>query len=388
MKKFLTLILFAFTLGSYAQTIDFLHDDWATAQQRASELDKPIFIDFHTDWCGWCKVMDDKTFSQPEVIQFMNDRFICLKVDAEKGVGRQLAMKFRIGSFPTFGVLNSQGMLVDKISGFKKPEPFLEEMNKQVEKVNEGFMLEGVSPELELEYPEFYTKSFKNKDTKTKAVWPKDTVVYKYLRGADLMNEVVFSVYAKFGGNDEVNQNALALQDQLFMQFGEADVNKVLASILYKEYEKIEKDGNLEDFEKWLPRTERLMRDKGKMYQNHYQIKFYKKNEMWSRYTDKVDSMIKNDSAATSFVNSQSWDVYKNVDHKKTVKKAIGWMGKVVKKEPNYMYLDTYAALLHKAGKNSEAAKQAELAIKAGKESGEDVKATEKLLKKIKKSKS
>ena len=124
------------------------------------------------------------------------------------------------------------------------------------------------------------------------------------------------------------------------------------------------------------------------MYQNHYQIKFYKKNEMWSRYTDKVDSMIKNDSAATSFVNSQSWDVYKNVDHKKTVKKAIGWMGKVVKKEPNYMYLDTYAALLHKAGKNSEAAKQAELAIKAGKESGEDVKATEKLLKKIKKSKS
>ncbi len=26
---------------------------------------RPVMIDLYTDWCGWCKVMDQRTFSNP-----------------------------------------------------------------------------------------------------------------------------------------------------------------------------------------------------------------------------------------------------------------------------------------------------------------------------------
>ena len=29
--------------------------------------DKKVMIDMYTSWCGWCKVMDKKTFTDPQV---------------------------------------------------------------------------------------------------------------------------------------------------------------------------------------------------------------------------------------------------------------------------------------------------------------------------------
>ena len=37
----------------------------------------------YTDWCGWCKVMDRNTFTNEEVINIINNKFIPIKFDAE-----------------------------------------------------------------------------------------------------------------------------------------------------------------------------------------------------------------------------------------------------------------------------------------------------------------
>lgn len=43
-----------------------------------------IFVDVYTDWCGWCKKMDASTFSDPQIAQYMNDNYYCVKLDAEQ----------------------------------------------------------------------------------------------------------------------------------------------------------------------------------------------------------------------------------------------------------------------------------------------------------------
>lgn len=72
---------------------------------------KKIFIDVYTDWCGWCKVMDKKTFTDAEVIELMNENYLPVKLDAEsnkeitykgqKGTYRDFARSLRINGYPT-----------------------------------------------------------------------------------------------------------------------------------------------------------------------------------------------------------------------------------------------------------------------------------------------
>lgn len=60
---------------------------WMTFEEAlaANQTEKrKIFIDVYTDWCGWCKVMDKKTFTDQTVIDYMNENYYAVKFNAEK----------------------------------------------------------------------------------------------------------------------------------------------------------------------------------------------------------------------------------------------------------------------------------------------------------------
>jgi thioredoxin-related protein len=80
----LFLILISLSFSNYAQqTINWMTWDEMIVQRDKDSIKKKIFIDLYTGWCGWCKKMDQTTFIDPAVVQYMNDHYYAVKLDAE-----------------------------------------------------------------------------------------------------------------------------------------------------------------------------------------------------------------------------------------------------------------------------------------------------------------
>lgn len=61
--------------------------EWLTFDEAVKKMKKnpkKIFMDVYTDWCGWCKVMDKQTFTDPFIVQYINANYYAVKFNAEQ----------------------------------------------------------------------------------------------------------------------------------------------------------------------------------------------------------------------------------------------------------------------------------------------------------------
>jgi thioredoxin-related protein len=80
MRIFITLLISCISFNSYAQI------EWRSIEQ-ATELSiqtpRKMMVDFYTSWCGWCKKLDATTFKDSSVVNYVNEKFWAVKLNAE-----------------------------------------------------------------------------------------------------------------------------------------------------------------------------------------------------------------------------------------------------------------------------------------------------------------
>ena len=50
----------------------------------ATSDDRPILLDIGAVWCHWCHVMDGESYEDPRLAEFLNQHFVCIKVDRDE----------------------------------------------------------------------------------------------------------------------------------------------------------------------------------------------------------------------------------------------------------------------------------------------------------------
>jgi thioredoxin-related protein len=122
---------------------------WQEAVELNKKEPKKLLVDVYTSWCGWCKVMDKETFTDPKVAEYLTKNYYCVKLDAEMkeaiefnghkfehiaGQGRggvhTLAYSLLDGqmSYPTIVYLTEKFERVVISPGYKKPNQLMPEL--------------------------------------------------------------------------------------------------------------------------------------------------------------------------------------------------------------------------------------------------------------------
>lgn len=112
--------------------------NWLSLDQglkQASEKEKAVFIDVYTNWCGFCKKMDRETFSDKKIIEYLNENFVPVKLNAESKeqmklpagtyTGSQVARSFSVRGYPTYVFLNQNGEKIYARAGYAPPDAFI-----------------------------------------------------------------------------------------------------------------------------------------------------------------------------------------------------------------------------------------------------------------------
>jgi thiol-disulfide isomerase/thioredoxin len=97
------------------------------ASKQAGQTGKIVLVDFYTTWCGPCKLLDKNTWTDPAVIQLLEQKTVALRIDAEKET--DLAKRYKIAAYPSVLLIKPDGTEIDRLVGYREPKAFIEDFN-------------------------------------------------------------------------------------------------------------------------------------------------------------------------------------------------------------------------------------------------------------------
>lgn len=121
MSKFF-LILFSLFVSLNGASISSVAN-YDEAIRMAKSQNKKVMVFFHSEYCGWCDKMKKTTLKNPEVIEFINKKYIFVSIDRDKDAYPQkLTPRF----VPTTYTIDPKtGAEIDVILGYKNANDFI-----------------------------------------------------------------------------------------------------------------------------------------------------------------------------------------------------------------------------------------------------------------------
>jgi thioredoxin-related protein len=120
--------------------------DFAAAKKIAAEKNLPLLLNFTgSDWCGWCKLMDESVFAKEAWQDYAGENALLVTLDfprdksivPEKYIERNDKLKdqFEVRGYPTYVILDSDGETKIGQLGAgrdKTPESFITEFKNVI----------------------------------------------------------------------------------------------------------------------------------------------------------------------------------------------------------------------------------------------------------------
>ncbi len=388
---------------------------WSQVKEKAATENKYIFVDVFATWCGPCKQMDKDVYPNDTVGDFMNDKFISVKVQMDStphdndnvkkwyADAQKINKEYPIGGYPTFLFLSPDGQLVHKGMGFNNAQAFVNmakfafnpERKQYLTKIQEyksGKKDYAAMPglvktsrdlvgdeKLSKAIAEDYKKNYLDKLSKEK-LCTKENLQF--------IND---NKYLIKSSNDPFIDVFLHQSEKADKLLNEKDASK---KFILAVAPKIEIYDKIYPNNKWVtkvPDWNALYSGIAKRYNKAYakemvdaaKINYYKWTFRWKEFAKLRDQDIQAhppqkvkdgyslfDPHASWMLNVDAWFVFERCDDKAVLERALAWSELAISLEDdaaNIQVYDTKANILYKLGRVEEAIATEEKAIEIGK---------------------
>lgn len=107
------------------------NEDFHAALDLARAQQRPVLVDFGASWCGACKELDQRTFSDPRVVR-ESAHFVPIRVDLSPGkdtvAKRDLLSRYAQRGLPLVVLHKPNGEVAARVTSVVEPEHFLDLM--------------------------------------------------------------------------------------------------------------------------------------------------------------------------------------------------------------------------------------------------------------------
>lgn len=79
--RIIALLSLILSLNLNAQQIDWISLN--EAEKRMQKEPRKVLVDVYTSWCGPCKMMEQNTFKNPQIVEYINKNYYAVKFNAE-----------------------------------------------------------------------------------------------------------------------------------------------------------------------------------------------------------------------------------------------------------------------------------------------------------------
>lgn len=110
--------------------IKFVKNNLGQVKQKAATQNKPFFVDFTASWCMPCRWMEETTFSDPLLTEFVNKNYLAVKVDVDDFDGYAYKQQYNIKMLPSIMIFSPEGEVLARYQESMSPSKLLGELQK------------------------------------------------------------------------------------------------------------------------------------------------------------------------------------------------------------------------------------------------------------------
>jgi len=345
---------------------------WPAIKMKAAIENKYIFVDCYATWCGPCKYMSYTIFPQQTAGDFFNSRFINVRIQMDTTAkddevvkkwyadAHRIKAQYGVQAFPTFLIFAPDGRIVDKIVGGENTA------TKFIAIVRRSF-----DPS-----EQYYTQLLDFMGGRRDSSFLR-RMAYQCLEVSDMPNGIAaWQAWQGTQRNPYTPTGLDLLKDYtkhisdpgfalLYQHSAEADkvmgpgwAERLVKYILFRDYVAPQLSQNSDP--DW-PGMQQLLASKYPVEAEEVvalsKVLFYQFVKEWPEFQAAILAYMQKygEHATPEELNSYAVRVFQNCRDMSCVAGALDWSKRSFKDKPNPLYMDTYANILYKMGKRTEA---------------------------------